>query len=55
MEKTEPYRVSVKLGAVPTSTFVVPAAKRTEFERFEDLTARLLTVPKSEIDAKRKA
>jgi hypothetical protein len=31
-----------------------PADNRSAFERFEDLTRRLLSVPKSEVDARRK-
>ncbi|MEK6275191.1 MAG: hypothetical protein AABM30_07605 [Actinomycetota bacterium] len=31
-----------------------PADKQTPFERFEDLTRRLVAVPKAEVDALRK-
>ena len=30
------------------------ASERSEFERFEDLTRALITVPKAELDEKRK-
>ena len=53
MTSTEGYRLSVKYGATPTSTIVVPSTKQAEFERFEDMTQKLLRVPKHALDEER--
>lgn len=53
MAPSETYHVSVKYGAAPSNTVVVPAAEPVEFERFERLTSQLLSVPKAELDEKR--
>lgn len=39
-------------GAAPSAG---TSDRPAEFERFEELTSKLLQVPKSEVDAKRKA
>ena len=55
MATTDTLHLSVKFGAIPTSTVVVPSTQPTEFERFENLTEKLVRVPKRELDSKRKA
>jgi hypothetical protein len=49
------YSVSVRYGGTPATTVIVPSSPQpSEFERFEDLANKLLTVPKSELDEKLK-
>jgi hypothetical protein len=59
MATKKAYDLFVRFGATPSPTVVVPAevepsqADPSEFERFEDLTARIVKVPKTEVDEKR--
>ena len=49
---TETYEVSVTYGATPTTTVIVPAPDRTEFENFDELLGNLVKVPKTAPDTK---
>jgi hypothetical protein len=52
MAASETYRLSVEYGAIPLSTVVVSPAERSEFERFEDPTSKLVAIPKTDADKK---
>jgi hypothetical protein len=52
------YTVSVEYDAAPATTVTLPsnageAATDDEFDRFEDLTSKLIQVPKTELDEQR--
>jgi hypothetical protein len=49
---SKPYEIRVEFGtSQPASE--PPEEQPAEFKRFEELTGRLLTVPKSELDEER--
>ncbi len=47
--------LSVQSSAIPSSTVIVSTNEQAEFKKFENLTAKLLRVPKQELDRKRRS
>jgi hypothetical protein len=55
VQEDKTYELSFKYGSTPTTTVVVPTERNDEHESFAQLAAKLVQVPKSELDEKLKS